>query len=980
MTLQGEPESIANPVGFLNDASSDDSFPNSDKGLPGIKRGIHSKSPPPTSTIAVTNLNDSGPGSLRQAISDAVSGDIISFSLPAGSIITLTTDELLINKDLTINGPGESALTVQRSTVSGTPAFSVFRITAGDVTVSGLKIANGNATGGLGGGIANSSLGTVNIIDCVISANSSTALGGGIHKGNSGTMNIHNSTIFGNSSEVTGGGISISAGNVNITNSTFTGNSTQSGGGIYSRDATVGITNTTVSGNSADNGGGINCQESSMSITNATIANNGAPFGGGFFVASSTLTIANSIIALNTATSAGPDVFAFASNDQLTSHGHNLIGNNSGAVIVSQPTDQIGTPASPINPLLGPLGSNGGLTQTRALLTGSPALDKGASATGVVSDQRGFQRPVDDPSIANAPGGNGSDIGAFEAQSIPSPTPSPTATPTPTPTPATINSISPPSPPRNNVFQNVTVIGSGFQPGLSATIFFPAGGGSGILNGSQIQNVTANSFSIVVLLDTLGTHGIRVNNPDGGQSNIFNFSVIDTPPTPTPSPPPTSTPGPHVNTVAYTYDSLNRLTSVAYASGESINYSYDPAGNRTSLQATGSVTAVSTSTGTNVTVHGGGATITFATVTSSGVTTIVPISPSSAGILPVGYQLSANSIACVVGTTATAQGLTSICFNLTGLSNQVDFAKLRILQLINGSLQDVTTSLDFNNRTICASATTLGTFVLATSSTNAIDTPRFFAGQHYKDFLNRPPDAAGLAFWSNEIESCGTNLQCIEIKRINVSAAFFLSIEFQETGYLVYRMFKTAYGDTTSPNVAVPVPVVRFNDFLPDAQRIGSGVRVGIGDWQAQLEANKNAYAQEFVVRQRFLIEYPLTMTPAQFVDKLNLNAGGVLSQSERDQLVTELTAAGNATKGRASVLRKVAEDAELRQRETNRAFVLMQYYGYMRRNPDDPQDIDFRGWEFWLNKLNQFNGNFVQAEMVKAFIISIEYRQRFGP
>jgi hypothetical protein len=267
-----------------------------------------------------------------------------------------------------------------------------------------------------------------------------------------------------------------------------------------------------------------------------------------------------------------------------------------------------------------------------------------------------------------------------------------------------------------------------------------------------------------------------------------------------------------------------------------------------------------------------------------------------------------------------------------------------------------------------------------TNGPNPIEEAAFFVRQHYVDFLNREPDAGGLAFWTNEITSCFPDPTCREIKRINVSAAFFLSIEFENTGYLVYRMYKTAYGDTTSPNVAILVPIIRLNEFLPDAQRIGLGVRVGIGDWEAQLEANKNAYAREFVVRQRFLTEYPLTMTPAQFVDKLNLNAGGVLSQSERDQLVAELTAAGDVTQGRASVLRKVAEDADLRERERNRAFVLMQYYGYLRRNPDDPQDTDFRGWQFWLNKLNQFNGNFVQAEMVKAFIDSIEYRQRFGP
>src|SRR5205085_11075590 len=127
-----------------------------------------------------------------------------------------------------------------------------------------------------------------------------------------------------------------------------------------------------------------------------------------------------------------------------------------------------------------------------------------------------------------------------------------------------------------------------------------------------------------------------------------------------------------------------------------------------------------------------------------------------------------------------------------------------------------------------------------------------FVRQHYHDFLNREPDAPGLQFWTNEIESCGADSACREVKRINVSAAFFLSIEFQETGYLVERIYKTAYGDATSPNVAGTVPVIRLNEFLPDTQRIGQGVIVGQGNWQQQLEDNKNAYALEFVRRQRF--------------------------------------------------------------------------------------------------------------------------------
>lgn len=118
-------------------------------------------------------------------------------------------------------------------------------------------------------------------------------------------------------------------------------------------------------------------------------------------------------------------------------------------------------------------------------------------------------------------------------------------------------------------------------------------------------------------------------------------------------------------------------------------------------------------------------------------------------------------------------------------------------------------------------------------------------------------------------------------------------------------------------------------------------------------------------------------MTPAQFVDKLNANAGNPLLQSEREHLISGLTA-GSIT--RAQALRTVADHQALNLAEFNRAFVLMQYFGYLRRNPNDPQDSDYTGYEFWLAKLNEFNGNFVNAEMVKAFIASIEYRQRFGP
>jgi hypothetical protein len=111
----------------------------------------------------------------------------------------------------------------------------------------------------------------------------------------------------------------------------------------------------------------------------------------------------------------------------------------------------------------------------------------------------------------------------------------------------------------------------------------------------------------------------------------------------------------------------------------------------------------------------------------------------------------------------------------------------------------------------------------------------------------------------------------------------------------------------------------------------------------------------------------------------LDANAGGVLSPTEKAQLVTLLGNKPADVTRRAEVLLAVADDPDLRNAEINNAFVLMEYYTYLRRNPDDLPDGNFDGWRFWVNKLNQFNGNFVAAEMVKAFISSSEYRQRFG-
>ncbi|HET6889836.1 MAG TPA: DUF4214 domain-containing protein, partial [Pyrinomonadaceae bacterium] len=410
-------------------------------------------------------------------------------------------------------------------------------------------------------------------------------------------------------------------------------------------------------------------------------------------------------------------------------------------------------------------------------------------------------------------------------------------------------------------------------------------------------------------------------------------------------------------------------------------------------------------------------------------------------------------------------------------------------------------------------------------ASNPIDNATFFVRQLYLDFLNREPDPAGLAFWSNQIIACGADAACIDRERVLVAAAFFFAIEFQETGLIDILTHQAAYG--TKP---------LYGQFMLGTQALQKGVVIGQPGALAQLEANKQAYFNEFVTRPEFVTKYPSTLTNTQFVDDLLASAGlspsqvrlfvvnmtnaqevppvnptasgggprpasfgtarlqfnaaqtamtftstvfnidftgsqtpgepndnltvahihasagggpGVISpvvwgffgapfndNNPNDQVVIPFSSGvggqingkwdapeGNSTtlaaqlsnlregrayvnfhttqfgsgeirgnipaadafrnaliagldggtETRATVLRKVAEQEELKLREFNASFVLMEYFGFLRRDPDTA------GFNFWLNKLNAFNGDFVQAEMVKAFITSLEYRQRFG-
>jgi hypothetical protein len=273
------------------------------------------------------------------------------------------------------------------------------------------------------------------------------------------------------------------------------------------------------------------------------------------------------------------------------------------------------------------------------------------------------------------------------------------------------------------------------------------------------------------------------------------------------------------------------------------------------------------------------------------------------------------------------------------------------------------------------------------SVANPINEAEFFVAQHYRDFLNREPDASGLAFWTNEIDKCGQDAQCRELKRISVSTAFFLSIEHQNTGYLVYRFYKASFVESTGRPKGLP----RINEVIADSQQIQRGFFVGQAGWEQKLEQNRQEFARGWVQRAEFLAQFPNDTQAGAFVDKLFANSEVTPAQAERDAAVAAFGAGG--VEGRAAALLNVADSKSVYNKQYNPAFVLMQYIGYLRRSPDEPPDMSLGGYGFWLAKLDSFSSpgedardaavalrRVRRAEMVKAFLVSGEYLSRFGP
>ena len=292
-------------------------------------------------------------------------------------------------------------------------------------------------------------------------------------------------------------------------------------------------------------------------------------------------------------------------------------------------------------------------------------------------------------------------------------------------------------------------------------------------------------------------------------------------------------------------------------------------------------------------------------------------------------------------------------------------------ETVNLSLSNVTGAAVLGNPN--QAVLTITNDPLAPASPNPIDDTRDFVIQHYHDFLGRDADDAGLVFWTSSINTCGADAACVAVNRINTSAAFFMSIEFQETGGAVIRLQRAAFGKKSND----PATRITYQQLTRDSRQIGNGVIVGQGAWDQLLNQNKQAYAQQTVTSSAFMALYPTSLSAANFVDALFASAGVTPTSAERQAAINDF--AGGGTSGRTAALLSITDSSSLRQIELTPSFVLMQYFGYLRRNPTDAPDNNDNGYQFWLTKLNSFNGDFNKAEMVKAFILSSEYRSRFG-
>jgi CSLREA domain-containing protein len=887
----------------------------------------------PSDTACDSDAATAGPQcTLRAAISEtnALGGThAINFSIPTTDpgfdasgrhTINLTGALPDIVTHLTISGPGANKLTVRRN--SGA-AYSVFKATGRinptttiilEVVISGLTISNGIAAESDGGG--------------------------GIRFANRGNLTVTDCVIADNFAVYRGGGISMPVmggvpnlvqGTLNVTNCTFLRNfvsgsfNDSGGGGIFGN--TMNVTNSVFSDNGVGigaRGGGISIDSASTTaanITNCTFTNNSA-FGGGGGISVSGFPLGMSTTAVNITSS------TFSNNETANGGGGGAIRNTQGRVNVVNTT---------INGNFTAEGVPGG-----GIFNGCDDANLPCNLNITNSTISGNR--------AGIGGGLRVEAGVVQVKS----------------SIIALNTrvTNTGSAPISDVFGTVTsagfnLIGSedgsmGFtqptdQKGTTASPLDPKLDPAGLQNnGGPTQTIalqptspaidkgTANGLTGALTTDQRGAGFTRTfddpaitNAADGTDIGAFERNPTAPTPTPTPTVTPTPTPSPTPTPTTPTF----QFDASAYTVDESC-------------------TAV---------------TVRVLRTGPTGVSAAVDITSEDGTARQKGdYNFVTGQLTFAPGET---EKILQVLVNDDSYPEGFEFATLILQHPVDGTLGGQSTAM----LQIMDNA--------SETSTNPIDNARGFVCQHYHDFLYRQSDQAGEDFWTTQLEQCGTDAPCLKLKRTDVSTAFFISIEFQQTGYFVIRAHKAAFGNLKSNP--------RYAAFLSDQRHLGEGVVVGQGNWQLQLATNKQNYLADFVSRAEFVAVFPQGQAAAAYVDGLFTNAGVAPTASERNAAITAYGSGDTA--GRAAALQSIIESGTVFNALYNPAFVLMQYYGYLRRNPDDLPDNNFNGYDFWLAKMNSFTlpgedariaevalARVRRAEMVKAFIESSEYRERF--
>jgi len=243
----------------------------------------------------------------------------------------------------------------------------------------------------------------------------------------------------------------------------------------------------------------------------------------------------------------------------------------------------------------------------------------------------------------------------------------------------------------------------------------------------------------------------------------------------------------------------------------------------------------------------------------------------------------------------------------------------------------------------------------STQTSNPLDTDMYFVRQQYLDFLGREPEEDGLQYWTARIAQCSTNQQCIHDTEIEVSAAFFYSEEYQQTGDFVYRMYEGGLGRQSD-----------YAELNSDRSRIVSA---------ANTDEGRRGFADAFVRRAEFIEKYSNATSADSFVTALTESmrqSSGVNLSAQRDSLIARYNQGSDVNDSRSLALTDAINNTSFMQAEYNRSFVLIEYFGYLKRNADSG------GYNFWLDVLNnRVQGNY--RSMVCAFLTSSEYQRRFS-